>query len=402
MNEFDSTMITMLDRISPQPSRDPDWLDVLDRAGVKRGGRSAQSRRRWSLTVAAAMAAGAAALALAWPFAGSPDVISQALAAIGNGRLTHAVLETSLGSSLVNLDTGKRTPVHEQTNIWYDPQLGLVETTSFQGSLLSTFRFSPHSTQLGSSNDAMLGLISGYRAALKSGSYHLVGKGTLEGKPVYWIETKPSYFAAGFGQSGPIETFVQQVAISRSTYKPLYMRSLLDGRVQQGMSTRVVSVETGPPNPALFSNARTRFTGYGYTPSSPSTTIPQAAAAMGKQPLTPPARLDRLPRSWTGQPRYTTGKALQSAAQFPAGIEFFYGKLDDAGDPVYAGPNFISITEYAGKNAVVRGMGLVRFPDNAQALLQDNGATLRTHGFYVIIDAATPTAAIAAARALGR
>jgi hypothetical protein len=400
MSTFDAITVELLDRFSPEPGRQPDWADVLDRAGLREETRSSYRRWRWRSAVAACLAAGAIALALAWPFAGSSSVLSQALAAIGNGRVTHAVLETSLGSSLVNLDTGNQTPVHEQTNIWSDPQRGLVVATTFQGSLLYSFYLPPRAAHVRYPVDFTVGLISGYRAALRSGAYHLVGTGTLDGKPVYWIATKPRYQPSGLDQSGPIQSYVQQVAISRSTYKPLYFRSLVNGRVQSGESTRVVSIETGPANPSLFTSSHTHVLGYGYTPSSPSTTITQAAEAMHRQPLIPPATINGLARSWIGQPRYTAGNALQSPSQFPAGVEFFYGKLDDTGTPTYSGAKYISITEYPRSNAVTRALGTVRFPSNNQALLQQDRATLKTHGYYVIIDAGNPAAAIAAARAL--
>jgi hypothetical protein len=398
MNEFDSTLIETLERLSPQPSRYPDWADVLDRAGIARRRGAAQARRSWRLIAAACVAGGVAALALAWPFSGNPDVVAQALAAIGSGRVTHAVLETSLGSSLVDLNTGTRTQIHDQTNIWYDPKLGLIETSSFNGSLLYTIRLSARAAL--EDGDTSRGLISGYRAALKSGSYHLVGSDTLAGTPIYWIESKPSYVGGG-RLPGPIRTLVQQVAISRSTYEPLYLRTLLDGRVQQGNAARVISITTGPPNQSLFARTRTHFPNYGYTYSSPSTTLGRAKTAMHRQPRIPPTNLGGMRRTWIGQPRYNFGKTLQNANQFPAGVEFYYGKLDDTGEPVYTGTsNFISITEYPTNNAVVQAIGETRFPGNARALLQGNHATLKTHNLYVIIDAGTSAAAIAAARAL--
>jgi hypothetical protein len=400
MSTFNAITIDLLDRFSPEPGRQPDWSDVLDRAGL--GAKTRSSYQRWGrrAAVTACVAATAVTLALVWPFAGSRSVVSQALAAIGNGRATHAVLETSLGSSLVSLDTGKRTPVHEQTNIWSDPNLGLVVATTFQGSLLDSFYLPLHAANVWYPVDFTVGLISGYRAALKSGAYHLVGTGALDGKPVDWIATKPGYRPSGLDGSGPIKSYVQQVAISRSTYKPLYFRSLVNGRVQNGESTRVVSIQTGPANPTLFTPTHTRFLGYGYTPTSPSTTVTEAAAAMHRQPLIPPTKINSLARSWIGQPRYSSGNTLQTTTQFPAGIEFFYGKLDDTGTPAYSGANFISITEYPRPNAVIRALGTVRFPSDGQALLQQDRATLETHGYYVIIDAGSPAAAVAAAQAL--
>ena len=400
MSTFDAITVELLDRFSPEPDSRPNWGDVLDRAGVREETRSSYRRWGWRAALVACVAAGAIALALAWPFAGSSSVLSQALAAIGNGRVTHAVFETSLGSSLVNLDTGKQTPVHEQTNIWSDPQRGLIVATTLHGSLLYRFKLTPRAAHVRYPVDFTVGLISGYRAALRSGAYHVVGSGTLDGKPVYWIATKPDYEPSGLDGSGPIESYVQQVAISRSTYKPLYFRSLVNGRVQPGESTSVVSIETGPGNPSLFTSVHTYFLGYGYTPSSPPTTITQAAKAMHRQPVIPPATINGLTRSWIGQPRYSAGNTLQSQSQFPAGIEFFYGKLNDTGTPTYSGANFISITEYAHPNPVTRAFGSVRFPSNGQALAQHDRATLKTHGYYVIIDAGNPAAAIAAARTL--
>ena len=397
MNEFDSGVVETLERISPGPVRDPDWLDVLDRAGVKRAHRTSVLMR-WRLAVVAVAAVAAVTLSLAWPFGGSNTVIQQALAAIGSGRQTHVVIENALGSRLVDLKTGKQIPVHGQAEIWFDPKLGLVEKMSFRGTPLFVYvqRAGARPT---TADAATLELISGYRAALRSGSYHVVGSGTIAGTPIYWIESKPGYIGGG-GVPGPIETVVQQVAISRSTYKPLYTRIQINGRTVPGESTHVLSIQTGTPNPALFANAhRTALPNYGYTVSAPSTTVAQAAATMHREPIIPPKHLGALTRTWIGQSRYSTARPLHLLP----GIEFYYGKLDAYGKPIYTGnANYISITEFPNINAVVHGLGTGSFPDNAHAVLQDRRATLKTQSLYAIVTASSPNAAITGARALVR
>ena len=83
----------------------------------------------------------------------------------------------------------------------------------------------------------------------------------------------------------------------------------------------------------------------------------------------------------------------------PRGLRNNSGTLCQSRTPAYSGANFISITEYPRPNAVVRAPRTVRFASNGQALLQQERATLKTRGCYLIIDAGSPAAAISAAQA---
>jgi hypothetical protein len=397
MNEtLDAPVIESLERYSPHPRRELDWLDVLGRAGLlpqtKRAG-----GMRWRLTTTVAVAACALILTFAWPFGGrGSSVIQQALAAVGGGELTHVVFEDALGSRLVDLKTGAQRPVRGRGEIWYEPGRGLLETLSFRGAPVFTYfvRRPPRAVISGTQPGGIAGFVSGYRDALRSGAYHVVGRGQLAGAPVYWIRSRPDY-VSGNGQPGPIKEVFQEVAISRTSFKPTYWRLVVDGHVVPGGESRVTLLRTLAPKPAVFAHPRLRTPSYGFTPSAPATTLVQARASMKGHLVIPPAHLAGLPRRWIGQTRYFTTFTL--AGQLP-GVEFFYGKLDASGGPIYTG-NYISITEFPEANSVVRGMGTGYFPSAPQAILQNKRVTLTARGAYMIINLGGRVTAITAARA---
>src|SRR5665213_702745 len=68
----------------------------------------------------------AAGLVVAWPFGGRKSVLSQAAAAIGDRPVTHVVIEFGIGDALVDLRTGRRSPVEGRMQIWYDPRRGVL------------------------------------------------------------------------------------------------------------------------------------------------------------------------------------------------------------------------------------------------------------------------------------
>ena len=66
------------------------------------------------------------------------------------------------------------------------------------------------------------GILDSYRAALRDNSAKLVGRATIDGRPVIWIELA--------GKSLPDvrdtrqHTFAEQVAVDAKTYAPVAMR----------------------------------------------------------------------------------------------------------------------------------------------------------------------------------
>jgi hypothetical protein len=339
-----------------------------------------------------------AVLAVAWPFGGGSSVLAQAAAAIGNRPVTHVVIEYGLGGSLVDLRSGKRTPVYSRSETWYDPQRGLLALVSFRGQPVTTVLIRTGAKQ--PPIDTSQTFLASYKARLRAGAFHVTGSGTIDGTPVYWIASKPSWQVSWPFSTGAVQKQVEQIAISKTTYKPIYMRTQIDGHIQPASGVRIIKAETIAPQPSLFAHAHasTASLGAGYNGWSPQTTLAQAQAAMGRPPVVPATLIAGLKRTWIGQPSYLS--AFNSYKDQLVGVDLYYGRLDPNNyGPPYQAP-FFSITEFPRANVFVTEQGLSYFPDNNQAILEDNTATLKVGGLYIIITASDPTHALTAAKAV--
>jgi hypothetical protein len=429
MIDVEPLISSELDRLLPpcDGSR-ADWQDVLARTEFPQGRSPAQfgtlPRRfhrlprlgEWRLVPLLGFplfAAAIAILVLAWPFSSSPSVLDRAAAAIGDKPVTHVVVEDSLGTTLVNLRTGARTSTSGRQEFWYDPQRGVLTITSFRGTQQFSY-LTPAAKLHGRGAPDFLGqFVTGYKAALHSGAYHVVRSGTIGRVPVYWIASQPQW--GNDPQSNRIYKTVTEIAISKATFKPVYSRYLVDGHARPGSGYRVVSIETTAPNPAIFKTHAKDIhpvPPWGLTPTSPSMTLAEAVASMRGR-LLAPTSIGGLPRAWVGEAPYMTGFGAIAAhvpgatlAQIP-GVMLFYGRLDYAGDPDYSHP-YIAINEFADRNVIVNNLGLSTFPTNGRAILDSQwvggnpNASLETSGLYIIIRASSDGNALTAARALAR
>jgi hypothetical protein len=385
----------LLAEVSTTPAQNPAGLRVSI-------ARSSARRLAFLFPLGTTAAITIALLVLAWPFASGPSVLAQAVAAIGNGPVTHVVMDYRIGDSLVNLRTGAKRPIHGRQEFWFDPKRGLLDVLTFGGRPVATFLLRPNAQAL--RGDWLNAFVSGYKAALKAGDYHVTGSGVVAGTPVYWIESKPAYVLSdvttnGRSESGKLHKRVAQIAIAKSSYKPVYTRLKQDGRIVHGYASHILKLETIAPQPALF--ARTHLSPMfraGVTPSSPKTTIPAAQATMKRQALIPSHVIAGVRRSWVGEPPYLSdGNSYKDQL---AGVTLYYGRLDPyAYGPPHKAP-YISITEFPRPNVYVRAQGLGYYPADGHAVLEGSTATLKVDGLYAIIGASSPRLAIAGARAL--
>jgi hypothetical protein len=151
-------------------------------------------------------------------------VLERPLAATGDGEVLHLVYESELPRTLVDLETGERTEVRAEHEVWFDPEAGLRETERFEGVVqfdvsLGAGDVSEHASSIYTS------LGAGYREALESGQAKVVGEDVVDGTPVYWIRIEAGH----------------DVAVSRDSFQPVYVR------VAQGETpalNRIVSYET--------------------------------------------------------------------------------------------------------------------------------------------------------------
>lgn len=414
MTDIDPRVATVLDRLHPVTQHQPDWEEVLRRVSVARERAAGDAtaprthprrvplRRSLPLRTlgrktafAVVLAALIAALAAVLPGTigrNQMTLIDRAIAAIGNGPTTHVVLDQGLGTRLVDFRTGKTTLVQTRIEYWSDPKLGTLRISTLNGKPLQTILIPP--SQNAVLSDWWRPLVTGYGAQLRNGAYHLVGAGTIAGQAIDWIASKPQTFTDA--NSGAPHEDVREIAISRTTYKPLYWRMRVDGVIQPDSGVRVITAETLPRKPALFAHRRPFTGGYAVTPTAPLTTLAQARAAMNPDPVVPPKRLAGLLRTWVGLPRYLApGNSYRDQI---GGVELYYGHTDDLGVPTYTG-SYISITEFPRLNPAVTAQGIRLFPQDA-AIINNTTATMKTHGLYVIIKAGRPDQALTAARAL--
>lgn len=394
-------------------SEEPELLAIAD-ALVATAEQPVSARRRRTVFLVGMPSVAAAALAatllvLLWPFGSSPSVLDNALAAIGSRPVTHVVLETDLGAYLLDLRTGKRTPTAGREEIWYQPTRGLLAEWSFQGKPSGTFSV-PHDETLsvGTSYDYVSQFILSYRSKLRAHAFRVTHSGRITGVPVYWLNSRPTYIG-----HDPSRKQVQQVAVSKRTYKPIYFRSLYNNRIVPGSGERVLSIETtNTAPPALGAHGAIVQTRYGFGWDLGYAPIPfSQARAQQPRPILPRA-IAGLRLSWTGNSPFITGP---NGVVIP-GVCLYYGSVIDTGIPNDKQPSFkgryVEIVEFAGANRVTRFYA-GRFPSDGVALI--NGlpaqgpvvddasahvATLRTNHGYVLIQASTDTLAIKTAQAL--
>jgi hypothetical protein len=327
-------------------------------------------------------------------------LVDQAIAAIGSGRMIHVVLDEGRTIQRVDLRTGTTSLLRSGVEVWSDPELGTLWITTLDGKTTQKMIAPP--SRAASAFTWWRPYVSGYRAELRAGDFHLVSAGQVGGQPVDWIASKPVSLVDG--KTGTFREQVTEIAISRTTYKPLYFRQRINGAIDRSSGVRVVTAETLAPRPALFAHRTIPF-GPGLRVSSgPGTGIPttlrDARAAMNPDPVVPPASIAGLRRTWVGMPDYLA-PPFNSYRDQIGGVTFYYGRLDDTGHPAYKG-SYISITEFPHRNAVVTFNGVSLFRQDAAILSthKDTIATMKTHGLYVIIQAGTRADALATAQSL--
>jgi hypothetical protein len=204
----------------------PELLAIADAVSAThpRTARPRAGRRRSAVRVALAAAVVAAAIVavLAAP-QGRSGVVGKALAAIGDGPIMHLVTEFKPGTVYVNLKTGHRTTQVWREEFWADRNLGhfhLVLSTN--GRVIGDVLY-PKDAKNGAvpltPNPAFIALWTGYRSALQDGSVTLVGRGTVGGRPVYWLR---------FKASEPLMR--EEVAVDATTYKPVLYRFYANGK----------------------------------------------------------------------------------------------------------------------------------------------------------------------------
>lgn len=396
-------------------AEEPELLAIAD-AVVATAPRVPEHRpgRRWNRGAAAGIAAATAAtlLALFWPFSSSRSVLDSALAAVGSGTFTHAVIEENVGSSLIDLRTGRSTPAYGRLNIWYSPKHGVLFGSSFRGIKEGSIFFPAKViNRYGGQPLVISQFIVQYRSALRAHEFHVVGSGTFHGTPVYWLNGQPRFF----GRT-PTHTLVERVAISKASYKPLFAERVIDGTVVAGSGQRILTLATSNSGPSALYGTKQRLQPAGWNGYVPLTLT--KARAMRPTPVIPHS-IDGLTLTWVGQTPYTNG----STGIYPMpGVLLYYGPVSNPGLPNDTTPGYtsrwIEVIEFPHQNALTR-FALGHFPSGGRAVIDgfnegaglglpapavtpEHSITLKGPRFFLLIQAASRRDAIAAARATAR
>jgi hypothetical protein len=237
MSELHQAFHRALDDLVEEPDEHGDWGRIVTDAD--RGTRRAWVLRIAVVGVAAVVAVGAA---LVSPFEDEQPtgVVGRALAAIGDGPVIHLVTRGDWGGTLVDLSTGELTPVHGETEVWYDPARG-VHYLSWLGDTVTHEYVRPPDQLSEVEVASLVGLAGRYRDELKSGQANVVAEGRVGDRRVLWIRVRSQWLPDT--TDGRNHLFTEEVAVDRTTYEPVYMRSTRDGRPPPGAGQLILKLE---------------------------------------------------------------------------------------------------------------------------------------------------------------
>lgn len=228
---------------------DPDLLALADAiVATQHPDTRDGARIPWRLLAVAAVIVTAVAVAVAAPWRGHGNgLVDRALAAVGRAPVLHAVIESNVPrETTVNLSTGARRPVHQRLEYWYDAERGeLRALTSINGRALDDELFPP--IRLAASgapplDPALMGFVSVYRDALRSGRAHEAGRGTFDGRRVIWLRFDYRLFG-------------ERVGIDERTYRPIVIEPLDSDGTPAKQIWRVTAIDTRAYRPHDFTPA---------------------------------------------------------------------------------------------------------------------------------------------------
>jgi hypothetical protein len=378
------------DLVPPRPA--PDRWREIERAASRR------RRTRATVVVAAApLAAALALLVLAWPFSSGPGgtLLERAAAALGDGPVVHAVVQSGFAGTEIDLATGHHTVIHEQDELWYDPTRGVHDISRFAGVVQGDSLYAPG--RVSYLDRTLAFLATDYRQALTNGSAHVLGGGTVDGSPVYWIRVDTQMLPDA--ADGKLHEWAHDVAVAQNSLKPVATRETRDGAVSPDGISRVLSVESlgsgegdftadSAANPTSV-EMRFQLTG--------SLTREQADDALGTAMLWAGPNVDGLA---------LTRIALGTRVEGPTthrGITLFYGPTTGGGiglpDPAGA---YLRISETVTlDDQFQRGVRNYSPPEGKLLVFGAGGfGVMQSHGVHVFVEASSADLVLVAAKAL--
>ena len=175
-------------------------------------------RRRWLILLLVVVAAAAAAATLELRSAsGSGPVVA------GGRPVTHVVMQWPPSTVYFNLTTGRRTDATAGEQMWVDRQTNRHHIVSTEGGRrVADQVWRSHygsATEAAAVDRFYAALTTDYRAALRSGSVKLVGRGTFDGHRVDWLRVVPPRDRRWY-----VLRELGEVGVDSRTFKPILLR----------------------------------------------------------------------------------------------------------------------------------------------------------------------------------
>lgn len=265
---------------------EPELMAVVDALAATEA--SSSRRRRVAVGAVAAAVAVAAVVALLAPWAEhGPNVVDQALGAVGTADVFHTVVARDLPyDEHVDLASGASQPVRVTVETWVDARGGQVRSViRHEGAIVADVEALPAARSVPGLTDRNAQLFAtDYRAALAADRARVTRRGSFAGREAIWLQVTTAASS-------------QEDVLGADTYRPLAFREV--GTTDQAWWT-VDAVESLPYRAADF-----------------ATNDEPHGAEGGRVVAETPIALDALRRggtswSWTGET--IAGFSFDSAA----------------------------------------------------------------------------------------
>lgn len=389
----------VLDELVPPRPAPERWREI------ERSARGQRRRRSVAVAAAVPLAAALALLALAWPFSSGPGgtVLERAAAAIGDGPVVHAVVQSGFSGTEIDLASGARDTVHEEDELWYDPARGVHDITRFAGVVQGDALYAPGRVSYLDRTLAFLAI--DYRHALESGTARLLGDGSVDGVAVYWIRVDTQMLPDV--ADGKLHAWAHDVAVSQDSLKPVATRETRDGSLSPDGISHVLSVESlGSGDGDFTASPSANPTGVAMRfQLTGSLTREQADDALGTGMLWAGPRIGGLSlgRIALGTRQEGLDRATGRWRTTHTGITLFYGRTTGGGigvpDPAGA---YVRISETLTLDDQFQRGVRNYSPPEGKVLVFGKGdfGVMQSHGIHVFLEASSADLVLAAAREL--
>lgn len=171
-------------------AEEPELLAVVDAVAATQP-RRAHRGPRPVLLVAAVTAAAAIVAAVLMPWSGhGSDVVGEALAAVGDAPVTHAIVSRNLSDDeRVNLLSGRTEPVRVSIETFFDANRERTKVVIRHDGVVVADALAPAAIRAvpGMTDVADRLFSTGYRAALARGAASVVRRGQFAGRKAIWL-----------------------------------------------------------------------------------------------------------------------------------------------------------------------------------------------------------------------